>query len=142
MRRARRGERGASAVEFAIVSIILLTLIFGIVVFGALLAQRLALGNAARQAARFGVVEGNECAAIITEARENATTLAMNGDDVDVDISRGGFSCGSGEPCDDSDEADSVRVELTYESEVLIPLPGLPETVELHGVGEFRCEFS
>lgn len=128
--------------EFAIVSVLLLTLILGIIVFGALLSQRLALSNAARQAARFGVVEGNECSAITNEARDNANSLAMVGDDVDVDISRADFTCGSGEPCADSAQADSVRVELTYESELLVPLPGLPESVELHGVGEFRCEFS
>lgn len=137
-----RGEGGAAAVEFAVVSVLLLTLIMGLIVFGALLAQRLALSNAARQAARFGVVEGNECSAIINEARDNANSLAMVGDDVDVDIGRAGFTCGSGEPCAESAQADSVRVELTYESELLVPLPGLPESVELHGVGEFRCEFS
>jgi len=138
----RASEKGAAAVEFAVVSVLLLTLILGIVVFGALLAQRLALSNAARQAARFGVVEGNECAGITSEARDNASTLAMSGDDVDVHISRAGFTCGSGEPCADSDQTDSVRVELSYESTLLIPLPGLPSSVELHGVGEYRCEFS
>ena len=136
------GEKGASAVEFAAVSILLFTIIIGIIVFGALLSQRLALSNAARQAARFGVVEHHECAAIIAEARENARSLDMNGDDVEVDVSRSGFVCGSGEPCAGSDPADSVRVELTYDSQLLIPLPGLPNSVELHGVGEFRCEFS
>lgn len=135
-------EAGASAVEFAAVSVLLLTIIIGVIVFGALLSQRLALSNAARQAARFGVVEHNECDAIIAEAQENAQALDMKGEDVDVNVSRSGFVCGSGEPCADSDPADSVRVELTYESDLLVPLPGLPSSVELHGVGEFRCEFS
>jgi Flp pilus assembly protein TadG len=129
-------------VEFAIVSVLLLTLIIALIVFGALMSQRLALSNAARQAARFGVVEGNECPAIIAEARDNANALSMSGADVDVEVSRAGFTCGSGEPCADSDQSDSVRVELTYESDLLVPLPGLPSSVELHGVGEFRCEFS
>lgn len=139
---SRRSDTGAASVEFAVISVVLLALIMGLVVFGALLSQRLALSNAARQAARFGVVEGHECSAITAEARDNANSLAMAGEDVEVDISRASFTCGSGEPCVDSAEADSVRVELTYESELLIPMPGLPSSVELHGVGEFRCEFS
>ena len=50
--RSRRGERGAAAVEFALVLPILLTLVFGIVEFGWAFGQQVSLGNAAREAAR------------------------------------------------------------------------------------------
>jgi Flp pilus assembly protein TadG len=48
----RAGERGAAAVEFALILPILLTLVFGIVEFGWAFGQQVSLGNAAREAAR------------------------------------------------------------------------------------------
>ena len=52
-----RTERGASAVEFALVVIPLLMVIAGIVNFGLVFAQQLALDNAVRAGARAGVVD-------------------------------------------------------------------------------------
>lgn len=59
----RHDERGAVAVEFALVFPILAMLIFGIISFGFLFAQDSALGNAARQVARYSVVEKRTCLA-------------------------------------------------------------------------------
>ena len=51
MRGRKRGrDDGASAVEFALVLPLLIILLFGIISFGIVFAQKLALGNAARQA--------------------------------------------------------------------------------------------
>ncbi len=55
--RNTRGERGASAVEFALVVIPLLMVIAGIVNFGVVFAQQLSLDNAVRAGARAGVVD-------------------------------------------------------------------------------------
>ena len=52
MAKQRAGERGAAAVEFALILPILLTLVFGIVEFGWAFGQQVSLGNAAREAAR------------------------------------------------------------------------------------------
>ncbi len=52
-----RTERGASAVEFALVVIPLLMIVAGIVNFGFVFAQQLALDNAVRAGARAGVVD-------------------------------------------------------------------------------------
>lgn len=52
MMRHRRPERGAAAVEFALILPILLTLVFGIIEFGWAFGQQVSLGNAAREAAR------------------------------------------------------------------------------------------
>jgi hypothetical protein len=48
----RRQERGAVAVEFALVLPILLTLVFGIIELGRLCNAQIVLSNAARKAAR------------------------------------------------------------------------------------------
>lgn len=55
----RERERGVAAVEFALVAPVLFALLFGIVTFGYVFSQQLALNNAVRQAARAAVVVGN-----------------------------------------------------------------------------------
>jgi hypothetical protein len=55
-RRFLRREHGAATVEFAIVAILLLTLVFGIIEFGILMFDKHVLTNASREGARAGVV--------------------------------------------------------------------------------------
>lgn len=147
MRKHRKNESGAAALEFALVMPLLLMVLFGIIAFGVVFAQNLALSNAAREAARFGAVEGQTCAEIQQEAVDESISVGMNGpsdisaDDVEVTVD--GAACsGSTEPCEDSTEGDSVRVIVPFTSQVMIPLVGLPDSVDIQGEGEFRCEFS
>lgn len=51
-----RGERGAAAIEFAIISVVLLLIVFGIIEFGILLFDKHILTNASREGARAGIV--------------------------------------------------------------------------------------
>ncbi|WP_394555065.1 TadE/TadG family type IV pilus assembly protein [Agromyces sp. MMS24-JH15] len=61
MRRSgRRDERGAAAVEFALVVVPLLTLLFGIIDFGWIFNQQVSLSNAAREAARYYAVHDGQ----------------------------------------------------------------------------------
>lgn len=66
LRRARRrGDRGAAAVEFALVVPILLMLVFGIIDYGIYFNNSLSARQGVREAARSGVVEtaaGGSCA--------------------------------------------------------------------------------
>jgi len=52
----REKQRGATAVEFAIVILIFITIIFGIIEFGLLMYNQHIATNAAREGARFGIV--------------------------------------------------------------------------------------
>lgn len=52
MRRCLRDDRGAALVEFAIVSVLLITLVFGIIEFGMLMKDYLTVNQAAREGAR------------------------------------------------------------------------------------------
>jgi Flp pilus assembly pilin Flp len=52
----RRGERGATAVEFAVILPILVVLVFGIIAFGFGFARWVALTNGAREGARYMAV--------------------------------------------------------------------------------------
>jgi Flp pilus assembly protein TadG len=53
MKAWRRGERGATAVEFAVILPILVVLVFGIIAFGFGFARWVALTNGAREGARY-----------------------------------------------------------------------------------------
>jgi len=51
-----KNQKGATAVEFAIILPLFITLIFGIVEFGLYLFNKQVITNAAREGARFGIV--------------------------------------------------------------------------------------
>jgi Flp pilus assembly protein TadG len=157
--RARRDEDGASAVEFALVVPLLTMLVFGIIAFGIVFAQSLALSNSARQAARSGVIEGTTCDQIVDLAKDSTDTIAMDGDDVDVTVSAGSAEAtavavcgapsapsfsgtGSTQPCKDQPTGTNVYVRLDYTSELILPLVVVDDDFDLAGKGVFRCEFS
>ena len=68
-KRQERYERGAVAVEFALVLPLLLTLVFGIIEFGRIYNAQIVFSNAAREAAR---------TMAITEDAGQATSAAQN----------------------------------------------------------------
>jgi Flp pilus assembly protein TadG len=149
MTQRRRDDRGAAAVEFALVVPILLLLVFAIITFGFLFAQDLALGNSARQTARYGVIKGRDCAAIKAEAIESSkplVTLTAS----DVTITRGTTAASATsvcaaddeQPCEGSSSGDNIYVGIDFTADVLIPVvPGMGNTMDLDGEGVFRCEF-
>jgi Flp pilus assembly protein TadG len=55
-RKKNQDEKGAATVEFAIVAVLLFSLIFGIIEFGVLMYDKHVLTNASREGARAGVV--------------------------------------------------------------------------------------
>lgn len=91
-KRRTGGDRGAAAVEFALVVPILLLLVFGIIDYGAVYADSISARNGVREAARQGVVSnfngGTTLAGVATAAESNigaisgtasATAYAPNG---------------------------------------------------------------
>jgi Flp pilus assembly protein TadG len=67
------GDRGAAAVEFALIVPILLILVFGIVDFGLAMFSQNMVGNAAREGARTASLGGTQA------QTEQAATAAMTG---------------------------------------------------------------
>lgn len=63
LRRASAGERGAAIVEFALVSVVLFTIIFGLIEGGLLVRARNAVNSSADEAARRGAIAGNDVSA-------------------------------------------------------------------------------
>lgn len=70
-------ERGGSAVEFALISVIFLTLLFGMIQYSMYFWSAQSAANAARDAARRGAV-GQTCDQLTTQSR-SSTKLVESG---------------------------------------------------------------
>jgi Flp pilus assembly protein TadG len=57
-RRSGEDERGAELIEFAVVVVLLITLLYGIITYGVILAAQATVTQAAADAARSGIVQG------------------------------------------------------------------------------------
>jgi Flp pilus assembly protein TadG len=164
--RGRRDDAsGAAAVEFALVVPLLILLLFGIIAFGAAFSGWLASNNAAREAARAGVVANRTCEQI-AQAYLGSTgpTLGLSAP-ITLNIVRGSTTCSttvnqtgsnpvtwglSGSwtggsstiPCQGSISTnDQLTVTARSTATLAIPLWG-NQGVTLTGKGVYRCEFS
>lgn len=164
-RRPRR-EHGAVAVEFALVFPVLVMVVFGIIGFGVVLSQQVALGNAVRDGARFGTVglysdaaaqAAQTCGKVIELTRNNANALGMSGMDVVVTVTRGtsvggattvcsagkqvNAPVGGNRPCVGANPNDNLYVTASFESRIEIPLIPMTPTLNLDSRGAYRCEY-
>ena len=119
-------ERGAAAVEFALIAGILFMMLFGIIEFGRIFSEMEVLNSAAREGARVAAVRGT--------STQIQTAVANAADPYELD--------GTPMPdkvCSDTTAGEPVTVswEQTFTIEVGI-LPPLDRDIEVKGV--FRCE--
>lgn len=85
--RRRDNERGAAAVEFALVLPVLILLLFGIIEFGAAYNAQILVTNAAREAARTMAVTGVESDAIAAaDAALEPIGLDVTADDIEFTV--------------------------------------------------------
>lgn len=73
-RRRFRGERGAAAVEFALIVPVLVMIVFGIVDFGFAINRDTLVNNAAREGARVGALDPDQTA-ITTAVRQALSSV-------------------------------------------------------------------
>ena len=109
----KKNEKGASAVEFALILPILVLLIFGIVEFGLAFNNYITITHAAREGARLAAVDFNnpDLKAIIVE---RAYPVGITEDDIEITPPAGSLP----------NIGDPVEVEITYNFTVTIPLAG------------------
>lgn len=161
--RARRRERGASAVEFALVLPLFMLLIGGVIDFGFIFAQQIAFNTATRDAARAGVLPTlsgttRTCSDIAQQARVGAAAGAVGvtsttGIAVTVTGTAGSCSLAAGssaasgsstiKPCTASatSATTDLQVTLSYQSKPPFPVPFMG-TVTLGSKGNFQCEYT
>ncbi|MDF9716920.1 pilus assembly protein [Nocardioides sp. ChNu-153] len=133
--RAGRDQRGAAAVEFALVLPILLLLVFGIIAYGYMLSFRGSMSQAAAEGARAAAVHQagsggsaqesaraalNEALGVYGVSCTPTGALQRRGDTAgSCDVSAP-TNCGSGSP---QPQCVTVRLTYDYEDRPLIPLP-------------------
>lgn len=124
-------ERGAAAVEFALVLVPLLMLLFGFIDFGRAYNAQQAVSAAAREAVRMEAL-GSDAATVRQRAVLAAEPVTIS--DADVAIGTACTSANAGQP---------TTVTITHQFAFLTPLPslipGLGSTITLTGKGEMRC---
>lgn len=117
-----RSERGAAAVEFALVVPILLTLLLGVIEFGHYFNVQISATHAAREAARTMSITGNWIKAE-DAARQASPTLKQSL----VTVTRDPLACSPGATV-------SVAVTYTFDS-----YTGIVKNKELIGKAAQRC---
>ena len=137
-----RDQRGAIAVEFALIVPILLLLVLGILEFGLAYHSWDGTQNAAREGARLGAVSPNEAE---IEARVRGTTSFLDQAQLDVTIECGttGGVFAACPASADWEAGDIVRVTVDYGYDFITPLPnfvGLGAQMEMQSVAEARFE--
>lgn len=118
------GERGAVAVEFALVAPILLALVAGIVEFSHAYNLQISVTQAAREAARTMAIKDDQSKAALAAI---AGAPGLSGEDFELAFTPD--ACG--------DNADDITVTVTYAAATLTGLFG--STVTVTGVGAMRC---
>lgn len=128
-----RSERGAAAVEFALLLPLLVVILFGVFSVGVAFVRAVNYVSAAREGARYAAVhcrpEASSCTSTLIVSQ---VTQAANGNPI-----------GPGTPAADRDCAVEPGQPVTVEWDQLVPLqiPLLPDlTFTMTVSGTFRCE--
>jgi Flp pilus assembly protein TadG len=124
-RRSRgRDERGAAVVEFAIASVILLTLLFGIISYGYALSFKQGLTQAAAEGARAATVASSGTAATAAAAAVGPAlgafkkTCSTSGMSCTYSTATADTGCAAGTSC--------MRVQISYDYKNYPLMPKFP----------------
>lgn len=121
-------ERGAAAVEFALVVPLLLLLVLGIAEFGRAYNLSTTLSGAAREGARAMALQ-NSTSAAVSAAQAAAPGISLGASQISVSPS----SC----PTSSTGPTTLVQVSISYPMRFLSGRFGT--SVTLHGTGVMRC---
>ncbi len=132
-------ERGAAAVEFALVLPVLLLIVIGTIQFGIVYSQYQVMEGAAREGARCAAVQAAGFSDCDPVAEVDAALPAgyARSSDVTIAVEGGGAAC--------TEDTVGQNVTVSWEQEFSLGLlaglvPGLPDTVTRTVRGTFRCE--
>lgn len=123
-----RGERGAVAVEFALIVPMLLLLVFGIIEFGFMLNRDTIIGNASRDGARVASLNGTYDdieTAIKSELTATGIPASSSAVAIKIDcIQPGGAVCNANKSTYDGlvQSGATATVRVTYDYEWITPV--------------------
>jgi Flp pilus assembly pilin Flp len=141
--RLHREEKGAAAVEFAIVATLFFMLVFGTIDFGFAFHSWNNAVNAAREGARTAAVDPN-VTNITNRVRTASSTLDQSKLTISVLCSRSGGAFSACPAGASWLEGDIVRIIVNYQYDMITPVgafvPGLGQTLTLRSQSESRFE--
>lgn len=135
--RHKRAQRGAALVEFALVSGLLMVLLFGIVEMGLIFKDQATLGQAAREAARSASL-GSPTGVVVSRAQTAASGISLASGNVLLEKSadNGSSWVALGDTqaspvTNNANSGDFVRATLTYDHPLVTTLvfPGSVKTL-------------
>ena len=137
------GDRGAAAVEFALVLPLLILLFLGIVEFSQALQVQARLSAAAREGARVMALPSDPDEPMTAEAKTAEAKQTVHGavdslDFPDSQITISPTACPSTDPTDPTYSPETVTVTVTYTQPFVAGLLG-KNGVELTGKAVMRC---
>lgn len=134
-RKGRRMERGSTLVEFALVLIVLLLMMFGIMDFARALYTYHFVANVAREGTRYAIVRGANCNAALSGCQAEAsgsvppyirglsTGIGIDPSLISVTATWPGAPANSSTDCSINDQAGClVQVQVTYPFKFIFPL--------------------
>jgi len=130
-------ERGAVSVEFALISLLLFTILFGIIQFGLFFNRYLVYSGAAREGARVASVRG-DADQIRLRVHE-----AIGGDKPGEQVPLGDIIIEPSDGCTDDTVGDKVEVyfDRTFGDDAdPFAFAFIPFRVDVRMSGVFRCE--
>jgi Flp pilus assembly protein TadG len=131
----RRSERGAAAVEFAILLPVLILLLFGIIEFSIAYNHAQGLHAAAREGARVASLPQTTQAAVIDRVKSSLQGVLNSTDIQNATIT---VTPAGNQPCNGAPAGTHVVVTVSAPDDLAIPL--YTKTLTLTGRGEFLCE--
>jgi len=140
---AQASERGAAAVEFALVLPVLIMMIFGMVDMGMVVNAQAIVGNAAREGARSASFNGTNTASAVATATGVAGSLM--GSSLTVTVTCKSATATSFSSCPVSPAkpsvGDTVMVTVSYDYQWLTPaILGLPGHSNVVASSQMRIE--
>lgn len=130
-------EKGAVAVEFALVIPIFLMLVFGIVEFGRAFNIQVSLSEAARETARYTAIHAHDADFSFDDARAVGISAAPS---VKLAPSNIEIAYSDGSTCDAGDSVVvSLQVVTPYITALPGLIPGLPANLDISSKGVMRC---
>lgn len=130
-------EKGAVAVEFALILPIFLMLCFGIIEFGRAYNIQVSLSEAARETARYTAIHSSKAGFSESDAKEVGISAAPS---VPLAPSNIGIAYSGGSACTaDKNVVVTIQVVTPYLTGLPGLVPGLPANLDISSKGVMRC---
>lgn len=136
---AQASERGAAAVEFALIAPVLIVMIFGMVDMGMAINAQAIVGNAAREGARAASFNGANVTATTNVVTSASSSLIGTAPTVSITCQAVGTTTTIA--CSSAAAGDSVLVAVSYTYKWLTPgVLGLPGQSTIFATSQMRIE--